>query len=207
MAGMDEDGGLTELAVLIGTRVRHHRQSRRWTLDQLAEVAGVSRRAVVNVEQGTANPSVATLLRLSDALGIGLPALVEPPATATALRVVRAADAAELWTGDHGGRGVLVAGSRAPDVLELWDWSLAPGDRHATEAHAAGTRELVHVLQGRLTIQVATSSVTLTRGDAASFHGDEPHSYANEGTTTVRFSLAVFEPGVGPADPAGDRNG
>ena len=64
----------------IGARVRQERQSRRWTLDQLAEAAGVSRRMLVNVEQGTANPSVGTLLRLSDALGIGLPALVEPPA-------------------------------------------------------------------------------------------------------------------------------
>ena len=36
---------------------------------------------VVNVEQGTANPSVGTLLRISDALGIGLPALVRTPAT------------------------------------------------------------------------------------------------------------------------------
>ena len=34
---------------------------------------------VVSVEQGAVNPSVGTLLRLSDALGVGLPALVEPP--------------------------------------------------------------------------------------------------------------------------------
>ena len=55
----------------IGARVRQERQSRRWTLDQLAEAAGVSRRMVVNVEQGAANPSVGTLLRISDALGVG----------------------------------------------------------------------------------------------------------------------------------------
>ena len=45
---------------------------------------------VVNVEQGTVNPSVGTLLRISDALGVGLPALVEmdrPPG----LRVTRPA--------------------------------------------------------------------------------------------------------------------
>ncbi len=73
------DEGARPLAVAIGLRVKQERQSRRWTLDQLAEAAGVSRRMVVNVEQGEANPSVGTLLRISDALGIGLPALVEPP--------------------------------------------------------------------------------------------------------------------------------
>ena len=65
------------LAVTIGGRVREGRRSRGWSLDRLAEVAGVSRRMVVNVEQGVVNPSVGTLLRLSDALGMGLPALVE----------------------------------------------------------------------------------------------------------------------------------
>ena len=73
------DEGTAALALAIGARVRQERQSRRWTLDQLAEAAGVSRRMVVNVEQGAANPSVGTLLRISDALGVGLPALVERP--------------------------------------------------------------------------------------------------------------------------------
>ena len=36
----------------------------------------------VSVEQGAVNPSVGTLLRLSAALGVGLPALVEPPKAA-----------------------------------------------------------------------------------------------------------------------------
>ncbi|WP_369827925.1 helix-turn-helix domain-containing protein [Cryobacterium sp. M96] len=68
-----------ELATAIGVRVKHERQQRRWTLDQLAEGTGVSRRMLVNIEQGAANPSVGTLLRISGALGVGLPDLVEPP--------------------------------------------------------------------------------------------------------------------------------
>jgi transcriptional regulator with XRE-family HTH domain len=66
------------LASAIDVRVRQERPSRRWTLDQLAEAA-VVRCMVVNVEQGTANPRVGTLLRISDALGVGLPGLVGPP--------------------------------------------------------------------------------------------------------------------------------
>ena len=46
------DDSTSALAVAIGDRVRRERQSRRWTLDQLAEAAAVSRRMVVNVEQG-----------------------------------------------------------------------------------------------------------------------------------------------------------
>ena len=73
------DREAAKLATAIGARVKQERQARGWTLDQLAGAASVSRRMVVSVEQGAVNPSVGTLLRLSDALGVGLPALVEPP--------------------------------------------------------------------------------------------------------------------------------
>jgi transcriptional regulator with XRE-family HTH domain len=190
------------LAAAIGGRVRQQRQARRWTLDQLAEAAGVSRRLVVNVEQGTTNPSVGTLLRISDALGVGLPTLVESP-DPKPVRVTRSGEGAVLWSGEHGGRGVLVAAMTRPDVLELWEWSLGPGDRHAGETHAPGTQELLHVHEGRVTVQVDDRPVVLDAGDALAFPGDVPHAYANPGGQPARFSLTVLEPGAGSRRPTG----
>jgi transcriptional regulator with XRE-family HTH domain len=197
------DDSTTALATAIGVRVRQERQTRHWTLDRLAEAAGVSRRMVVNVEQGAANPSVGTLLRISDALGVGLPALVEPPEPRR-LKVTRRGEGAALWTSDPGGRGVLVAGTEPPDVLELWDWTLAPGDHHPSEAHTPGTQELLQVQEGAITLEVADQSVTLEAGDAVAFPGDLAHAYSNRGSRPARFSLAVFEPGVGPRSEASD---
>ena len=191
------DQSTTALALAIGVRVRQERQSRRWTLDQLAGAAGVSRRMVVNVEQGAANPSVGTLLRISDALGVGLPALVEPPQPEP-VRVTRHGEGAALWSSPSGGRGVLVAGTGPPEVLELWDWTLGPADHHASEAHSPGTKELMQVQQGTITVEVAGQPVTLEAGDAATFDGDVAHSYANPGTQPARFCLAVFAPGAAP---------
>ena len=175
---MDEPSAA--LARAIGDRVKQERQARRWTLDQLAEATGVSRRALVNVEQGAANPSVGTLLRISDALGVGLPALVEPP-TPRSVKVTRKGEGAVLWSSDTGGRGVLVARTQPPDVVELWEW----------------TRELVQVRQGTVTFEAGDQSVTLKAGDAATFPGDRDHSYANPHAKPARFTLCVFEPDVG----------
>ena len=183
------------LSAAIGAKVRSERQARGWTLDQLADRSGVSRRMVINVEQGTANPSVTTLLRLGDALGIGLQALVAVPQTKPVV-VVRAGDAPTLWTGDGGGRGVLLAGTTPPDVLELWDWTLAPGDRHDSEAHVRGTKEILQVREGTVTVSVGDQTDVLGVDDAISFTSDVPHSYANDGAGPARFSLTVFEPFV-----------
>lgn len=161
---------------------------------------------VVNIEQGAANPSVGTLLRLSDALGVGLPALVEPPEP-TLVKVTRRGEGAALWSGEAGGRGVLVAGTEPPDVLELWDWTLGPGDRHVSEAHVRGTRELLQVQAGAVVLVAADHTVTVQVGDAVAFPGDVEHSYANPGKKAARFSLAVYEPGVGaPARSEGSHD-
>jgi transcriptional regulator with XRE-family HTH domain len=200
------DEGTAGLAAAIGTRVRHERQSRHWTLDHLADAAGVSRRMLVNVEQGVVNPSVGTLLRISDALGVGLPALVELPRPKP-VKITRHGEGAVLWTGPSGGRGTLVAGTEPPDVVELWDWTLGPGDRHASEGHTPGTKELVQVQQGTITVETGDQSVWLDAGDAVAFPGDVPHAYVHAGDGEARFSLAVFEPGVGKGHTSGVLDG
>ena len=186
------------LAAAIGRRVRDRRVERGWTLDQLAERSGVSRRMVVNVEQGSSNPSIATLLRLSDALGVGLPALVdvyqEP-----ALQVTETGHAPVLWRGPSGGQGALVAGTEPPNVVELWDWTLEPGEAHDTESHTAGTRELLLVLSGQLKLHVGPQVVLLEAGQSAAFRGDTGHGYANPARSgpATRFCMTVFQPQVG----------
>lgn len=189
---------LLDVAGAIGARVRACRADRGWTLDELAERSGVSRRMLVNVEQGRTNPSIATLLRISDALGVGLPSLVDvaqPPA----LRVTRAGQAPVLWRGPSGGQAMLVAGSEPPDVVELWEWTLAPGECHASEAHTAGTRELLLVLEGQVELRVGQEVEVLAAGDAVAFRGDRPHGYTNSAAAAepARFALTVFQPKVG----------
>jgi transcriptional regulator with XRE-family HTH domain len=192
-AGAGADG----VTRAIGGRVRQGRSSRGWTLDQLAGRSGVSRRMLVSIEQGSANPSIATLLRISDALGIGLPALVDMDRPSR-LRVTRAGAAPVLWRGTLGGRAALVAGTEPPDVTELWDWTLGPGESHSSEAHAAGTRELLLVLAGRLELRVGPHAEVLAAGDSASFAGDLAHEYVNaRPAQAVRFALTVSEPAAG----------
>lgn len=160
---------------------------------------------LVNVEHGAANPSVGTLLKLSDALGVGLPSLVES-AQPKAVKITRHGEGSLLWTGDAGGRGVLLVGTESPDVLELWEWTLGPGERHSSEAHAPGTKELLQVQEGAVALVVGEQTATLDAGDAIAFPGNVEHSYANVGSDLARFSLAVFEPSVGSTVPRAESN-
>jgi transcriptional regulator with XRE-family HTH domain len=185
------------LVSLIGERVRARRNAQGWTLDELAERSGVSRRMLVNVEQGVTNASIATLLRLSEALAIGLPSLVAPSDGDAPVEVNRAGTRSPLWAGEHGGEAFLAVAVTAPDVVELWNWSLAPRDAHASEPHVTGTRELLIVIEGEVVLALSGEEIVLHTGDSASFHGDVVHGYRNDGATAARFALTVYEPTAG----------
>jgi transcriptional regulator with XRE-family HTH domain len=178
----------------VGRRVRAARAAGGWTLDQLAENSGVSRRMIVNVEAGSSNASITTLLRLATALHVSLAELVSDTPQSDSV-VITASDGREpLWRGDSGGAAVMVAAADTPDMLELWDWTLAPGEHYDSEPHRRGTRELIHVLTGQVRLTVAGEVHELRTGDAASFAGDAAHGYGNTGRRPARFGLTVFEP-------------
>lgn len=191
-----EDAAAWALATAIGVRVRAERRRREWSLEALAEASGVSRRMITLVEGGDANPSVGTLLRLAEALGLPLADLVAAPSVAP-VALTRAGAAPVLWRGPSGGSGALVAGVTTPDVAELWRWTLQPGEARHSEPHRPGTHELLHVLAGEVVLGLGAETHRLATGDAASFPGDMPHAYRNDGAAPARFVLAVFEPAPG----------
>src|SRR4051812_50043693 len=93
---------------------------------------------VINIEHGEGNPSIATLLRISDALGVGLPVLVDVERPRE-LTVTPAGQAPVLWHGPSGGEALLVAGTQPPHGGGLGGWTPRPGGGHSHGGHNAGT--------------------------------------------------------------------
>jgi quercetin dioxygenase-like cupin family protein len=78
-------------------------------------------------------------------------------------------------------------------MLELWSWDMRPGERYDAIAHPAGTRELLHVTQGRLALSVDGVDYLIAAGHSASAETDRPHAYACAGGRPVRFLMVVME--------------
>lgn len=180
----------SSLSEIVGRRVREARAAKGWSQEELSEQSGVSRRMIINIEQGDANPSIAILLKLAYSLGVGLPRLV----MANAPDSTTVHSNSLVWQGEGGGYARLVTATDSGDTLELWDWVLQSGESHSSEPHLVGTRELIHVLEGTLTLMVANRVREISEGSGHSFNGDQPHTYANKTDHPVRFSLSVHEP-------------
>jgi len=210
-----------DVAAAVARNTRRLRTARGWSLDRLAQRSGVSKGMLVQLEGARTNPSLGTLCKLAETLGVSLAGLVELH-EAPAVRVVRPDEVARLWASEAGSAGDLLVGSDERDHLELWHWTLAPGDRHDSDAHARGTREMMHVLAGEMILTVDGSDHVVRSGGAAMFVADIDHAYRNDGAVPVELVMVVLQPDAdldewraettaaetsGAPSPAGDGGG
>ena len=197
-AQMTEDVNiLTDAAAMssaLGRRLAGLRRERGLSLDRLARASGVSKGMLVQIEAGRANPSIATLCRAAAGLGVAVAELLELDVAPSRVRTVPPGAGAVLWRGPHGGTARLLVGSTGPDMLELWAWELRPGERHESEAHPAGTTELLEVQAGTLALDVGGEVHHVPAGGAALAATDRAHAYACAGREPVRWTMAVHEP-------------
>ena len=181
-----------QLLDVVSSRIRDRRKDKRLSLDRLAALAGVSKGMLVQIENGQANPSIATLCKVAAALGASVADLVQVSGQHPA-EVLPAGAPRLLWRGPKGGSATLLVGSAGPDMLELWSWELRSGERYEAQAHPHGSEELIHVLSGRLALAFGDVSYIIESGGSAVAHTDRPHTYACEGKKPVQFTMVVAE--------------
>ena len=176
-----------DTADALARNMRRLRGERGLTLEELAKRAGISRSMLIQIEQQRVNPTLAILVRLAQALDVGLAELVEL-GSQRRVRVISRDDVAELWTSPGGGSGRLLVGSDQLDHIEFWDWRLEPGDVHRPKRTSAGTAEIIHVLDGDLMLEVDGESHAAAAGESVVFSADADHSYGNNGTRPLHVS-------------------
>ena len=173
--------------------VRGERSLRGWSLDRAASRLDVSRRLLTQIEAGSANPSLSTLLSIANGFGIDLTKLISGPSST--VDVVLQSDNASadvLWSTDAGSRAQLLVG-KGP--LEMWSWRLEPGDTRRSSAHAANSLEALVVTTGSIEIAIdGSETTTVSKGQSLIFTAHHPHEYRNTSDRAAEFHLAVFDP-------------
>ena len=181
------------VARALARNLRRIRQEHGYSLDALAARSGVSRGMIIQVERARTNPSVGTVARLGDALGVSIAGLLED-VRGPAVRLVPARDAITLWRTPAGSEGLLQAGNEVSGPLELWSCRIMPGEGHDSDPHPPGSAELVRVESGVLTLRVDGEAFRVPAGTTAGYGACVPHGYHNAGVEPVVMTLVVSVP-------------
>lgn len=161
--------------VRFGARLRHARESRRMSLDEVAGRSGVTKSFLSRVERDITSPSVASLIGICQALGLSVADLFKTPRTT----LVRRRDRPTI--------------ADLPKAAEVVDTLITPAEeRHVTVLESAVSAggsggsvlytlpsecEVCFVLQGTIEVQVEDATFTLHEGDALTFGAAVPHSW------------------------------
>ncbi|WP_119387853.1 helix-turn-helix domain-containing protein [Taklimakanibacter lacteus] len=180
----------------IGPRLQAQRKARNLTLAELAQVSGVSRSMLSEIERGDANPTYGTLWHLTRALGLDITSLISGASeearaidhqTEHSTPVIRGAD----------GTCTLQILSPA-SMVSATEWYLLnfePNGRLVSEPHAAGTIEHLHCTEGEISVTSGVSRTLLRAGETARYAADVEHGLVSTGAVGARaFLVVTFDP-------------
>jgi transcriptional regulator with XRE-family HTH domain len=165
-------------AKLVGGRLREARQGLAKTLDDVAREAGLTKSFVSAVERGQTSPSIGSLYRICDVLGVSIAALFEVEAAPDA-NVVRRADVRGAY---FGGEGVenFVLSPRAERRAQVIETHIAPGGSPGPEPWShTGELVIATVLEGAVEFRFADHTTVLQAGDTIAYPPAEPHAWRN----------------------------
>ena len=185
-------------SVEVGPRLKELREGQRMSMRALAQASGLSANALSMIERGRASPSVSTLSKLAEALGISITEFFGELARRQDVVLVRAAERTRvpftrgLWEGLG---GELFTGRVEPFVL-----TLEAGGSSGTRAIVHTGHELVFCLRGDLEYSVQDQIFELQPGDSLLFAAHLRHRWRNRGKTvaSVLIVLSGFAEGRPP---------
>jgi transcriptional regulator with XRE-family HTH domain len=177
---------------VLGERIRHYRTLKKMNGNELAKKAGVSRSLISQIEQGTANPSIDTLRKITQALEIPIVLLFEESNPSIGILVTK--NKRKMLKVPESN---LVFELLTPDLnrkIEFLWIEIEPGEQVEPVAFAHEGEECAVILEGQLFFRINDEEYILNPGDSISFDSSQPHSIANPGPEKVVLVTAITPP-------------
>lgn len=188
------------LTIDVGNRLRQLRGERDKSLRSLARISGLSTNALSMIERGRTSPSVSTLYKIADALGVPITAFfrLEPPKQDLVFRKAaerkRVSISQTVWEG--------LGGEAFTGRVEPFILTLEPGGDSGPYGMLHSGSEFVLCLEGQIEYQVEGQHYILDTGDSLLFAAQLSHSWRNTGdkTASLLIVLSGFEQGERPSE-------
>lgn len=157
----------------VAVNLRRARLARGMSLRELAEVTGLSKALLSQIERSVANPTVEVLIRIATAVDLTFAELTRSPLIAP--EVIRRDEGPAMLDGGVQLRPLFTSSERRR--FELAEGVLPPQTRSSKSSHGRGAIEHAMVVEGALTITSQDWSVDLNEGDAMRFSAEHEHVY------------------------------
>ncbi len=167
--------------VRLGRVVQRLRKARAMSLDDLSQASGVAKSIISRIERNETNPTLATVLRLAEALNMPPEALLAQSRRAAVLQHQKKSDIPVLFSEDGRVRLFIIGALELVEHVQWYDVHADPGGVLESDPHQPGCVEHVHVVSGILEITSGDETRTVRAGESLRYRGDLPHRIVNVG--------------------------
>lgn len=165
------------------------RESRNLSLDKLAEMTGVSKSMLRQIEIGQSNPTIATIWKIANGLRIPFTALLKEQIQEVVLDSFKAND--PLRSDVAGYRIYPLIAFDPERAFETYYVEIEPGVLFEAEAHQGNAEEHVFVMQGQIEIMLSGEKYLVEPEHFISFQAGCEHSYRNTGENLAVAMMTI----------------
>ena len=172
-----------------GGRLKELREANNISMRTLATKSGLSANALSMIERGKTSPSVSTLYKLADALGVSITAFFGAETEKRKVVYLKSDERTRIsFT-----RGVFEAlgGEQFDGRVEPFMLTLESGAASGPHAITHSGHEFVFCLRGELDYQVERENFHLTPGDSLLFAAQLKHKWKNASKTVTNALIII----------------
>ena len=176
-----------EIGQIIAFNLKRLRKERNLSLGELAEMAGVSKVMLSQLEKGSSNPTINTIWKITGALRLPYTSLLEMPESGVIH--VQKRDIHELKEGKYH-----IFSYYAKDQernFEMYQIEMDAGCVHESIGHSTDSSEYIMVVEGQMDLELNGESYFLDTDDGFCFNAAVPHIYRNRGTERTKLMLMI----------------
>ncbi|MDO4553903.1 MAG: XRE family transcriptional regulator [Lachnospiraceae bacterium] len=177
-----------EISEIIAVNLKRLREERNLSLGQLAELAGVSKVMLSQLEKGTSNPTINTVWKITGALKLPYTSLLDLPESEVVH--VKKKDIHDLEEDKYHIFSYYAKDANRP--FELYQIEMDTGCIHESIGHSSDSSEYIMVIDGKMELEVNGKTYVLEPDDGFCFEAATPHIYRNISDKKVKLFLMIY---------------
>ncbi|PYQ05621.1 MAG: DNA-binding protein [Acidobacteria bacterium] len=174
---------------VIGEHIRRLRSDRGLSVRAFAARTGFSPSFISQLENGQVSPSLGSLQKIAEALGVTLGEFFVAAETGEEPLIVRLQDRRRLdstWTDAHiEALGAMARSRRLEPVLVIF----GPGGKSGPHPHAPAAEEFAFIIRGEVTLTLADEENVMVAGDAVTLPPQAPRLWENRSRQTAEILI------------------
>ncbi len=185
---------MDELKSTIIGRMKKIRFEKQFSLEQAAEITGISKAMLSQIERGQSVPTVTTLWKIATGYKVPLTYFLEEEKSSYSLIDYTKS---QPLSEENGEMRIYTVKPYDPfQNFEMLYIEFEPGCVHSSAKHMDGVEEYVFVQRGALELWPGIEKISVSENQCFRFKADIPHAYKNNGNEKCCIINMIFYPAI-----------